>query len=153
VQSLPPTIREAGRLASHISPSRQSCRHAKTDAIVQAVAERQEKLSALDARIRAVKTAPEAISTELHRIEREARRRLADFRSALAGHPAEPRAFLSQILAVPLKFTPEGNRYRIEGEVPAAVALFGSVPKSASPAGVEHHARTSRNVDRANAIA
>jgi hypothetical protein len=61
----------------------------KPDALVEAVAERQEKLSTLDARIRAIKTAPEAISTELARLELEARARLADFRSILAGHPAE----------------------------------------------------------------
>lgn len=95
----------------------------KRDALVQAVADHQEKLSALDARIRAVKTAPEAISTELHRLEREARSRLADFRAALAGHPTEARAFLSQVFAGPLKFTAEANRYRIEGEVAAASSL------------------------------
>jgi hypothetical protein len=82
-------------------------------------------------------TAPEAISTELKRLERDARRRLADFRSALLGHPVEARAFLASIFAGPLKFTPEGNRYRIEGEVPVATALFAGVPKSASPGGFE----------------
>ena len=109
----------------------------RMDALVQAVAERQEKLSALDAHLRAVKTAPEAISTELHRLEREARSRLADFRGALAGHPTEARAFLSQIFSAPLKFTREGNRYRIEGEVAAASSLFSDVPKTASPRGFE----------------
>jgi hypothetical protein len=91
----------------------------------------------LDARIRAIKTAPEAISTELARLEREARGRLADFRSVLAGHPTEARTFLAQIFAGPLTFTPEGNRYRIEGAVATASALFGSVPKYASPGGFE----------------
>jgi hypothetical protein len=50
---------------------------------VRAIAERQERLSALDARIRAAKAASEAISTELHRMEREARHRPAEHRSAL----------------------------------------------------------------------
>ncbi len=104
--------------------------------IVSAVAERQEKLTLLDTRIRAVKTAPEAISTELSRLEREARRRLADFRSALAADPTEARAFLAKIFTGPLIFTPEGNRYRIEGEIPAASVLFAGVPKYASPGGI-----------------
>ena len=62
----------------------------KRDALVQAVADHQEKLSALDARIRAVKTAPEAISTELHRLEREARsaKRAADLPTSARRSPA-----------------------------------------------------------------
>jgi hypothetical protein len=105
--------------------------------IVDAVAERQEKLSALDARIRAAKTAPEAISTELSRLEREARRRLGDFRTALASHPTEARAFLAKVFTGPLIFTPDGNRYRIEGEIPAASVLFAGAPNYASPGGFE----------------
>jgi site-specific DNA recombinase len=103
--------------------------------IVDAVAERQEKLSILDARIRSAKTAPEAISTELSRLEREARRRLADFRTALASHPTEARAFLAKVFTGPLIFTPDGNRYRIEGEIPAAGVLFAGAPNYASPGG------------------
>jgi site-specific DNA recombinase len=105
--------------------------------IVEAVAERQEKLSTLEARIRAAKTAPEAITAELNRLEREARQRLRDFRSALAARPVEARAFLAKVFTGPLRFTPEGNRYRIEGEIPAASILFPGVPKVASPEGVE----------------
>jgi hypothetical protein len=97
---------------------------ANLDPIVRAVAERQERVSALDARIRAAKTAPEAISAELQRLECEARDRLADLRAELAGHPADARAFLARILTGPLKFTPDGNRYRIEGEVPVTTSLF-----------------------------
>jgi len=76
--------------------------------LVALVAERQEHLSLLDTRIRFAKTAPEVLSTELPRLEREARTRLADFRSALEGDPAAARTFLGQVLAGPLKF-PRGQ--------------------------------------------
>lgn len=103
--------------------------------IVDAVAERQEKLSILDARIRTAKMAPEAISTELSRLEREPRRRLADFRTVLATHPTEARAFLARIFTGPLVFTPDGHRYRIESEIPAESVLFAGAPNYASPGG------------------
>jgi len=35
---------------------------------------------------------------------------------------------LRQILAGPLKFTAQGNRYRIDGQVPAGAGLFASAP-------------------------
>jgi hypothetical protein len=105
--------------------------------LIQAVAERQQRLAELETRLSVAKTAPEAISAELRRLEQEARAKLADFRAALLGNPIEARAFLRTILAGPLKFTPEGNRFRIEGEVPVTEALFASVPKYASPGGFE----------------
>ncbi len=74
---------------------------------------------------------------ELRRIERDARARLTEFRAALEAHASQARTFLTQILAGPLKFTPQKNRYRIEGEVSAVTALFSSVPKVASPRGFE----------------
>lgn len=111
---------------------------ANLDPLVEAVAQRQERASLLEGRIRAAKAAPEAIARELERAETEARSRLADFRSVLGSHPVEARSFLSQILAGPLRFTPEGNRFRIEGQVPAGAGLFGGMPNSASPGGFEH---------------
>jgi hypothetical protein len=105
--------------------------------LIQAVAERQQKLSELEARLSVAKTAPEAISAELRRLEQEARAKLADFRAALFGSPIVALAFLRTILTGRLMFSPEGNLYRFEGEVPVTAALFGSAPKYASPAGFE----------------
>jgi chromosome segregation ATPase len=51
----------------------------KPDAIVQAIAERQSRLRDLEARLRAAKAAPEALSAEASRIEREALRRIANW--------------------------------------------------------------------------
>jgi site-specific DNA recombinase len=118
-----------------VSAIAASC--ANVEAVMQAASQRQEKLSALEARIRTAKSAPEAISTELHRLERDARARLADVRTALASNPAEARTLLSKVIAGPLKFTAEGNRYRIEGETAAVTALFSGMPNSASPTGFE----------------
>jgi site-specific DNA recombinase len=125
---------EIGNLVKVIAAGGAS---AKLDAVVEAVAERQERLREVDARIRAAKTAPDAIMVELRRLELEARGRLAEFRSALEAHPEEARTFLGRVLAGSLRFTPDGNRFRIEGEVPAGAGLFDPLPKYASPGGVE----------------
>jgi hypothetical protein len=71
------------------------------------------------------------------RLEREARSRLADFREVARIHGAQARSFLEQILAGPMTFTPDGNRFVIEGEVRVPAALFPSMPKGVSPGGFE----------------
>jgi site-specific DNA recombinase len=109
----------------------------QVDALVQGLAERQEKLSEVDACIRAAKTAPEAISMELRRIERDARARLDGVPRRTRGAPSQARAFLTQILAGPLKFTPQKNRYRVDGKVSAVTDVFSSMPNVASPRGFE----------------
>jgi site-specific DNA recombinase len=122
--------------------------NAKLDAVVDGVAERQERLREVDSRIRAAKTAPDAIMVELRRMELEARGRLSEFRSALEAHPDEARTFLGQVLAGKLRFTPDGNRFRIDGEVPAGAGLFDRLPKYASPGGVELQISGARNLNR-----
>jgi hypothetical protein len=125
---------EIGNLVAAIAAGEAS---ARLDAVVDAVAERQARLREVDARIRIAKSAPEAVMVELQRMELEARAKLAEFRGALEARPLEARTFLSRVLAGKLRFTPERNRFRIEGEVPAGAGLFDQLPKSASPEGVE----------------
>jgi hypothetical protein len=108
---------------------------ANLEALVMGVAQRRERLSGLEARIRSAKAAPEAAARELERLDGDARDRLAEFRSVLADHPQEARSFLIKTLPGKLRFTPQGNRFKIEGEASAAAALFLSVPNSASPGG------------------
>jgi site-specific DNA recombinase len=104
-------------------------------AVRAAIGDRQTRLAELDGRIRAAKAAPAAVSAELARLEQAARAHLADLRTTLADRPVEARKLLSGILAAPLRFTPEGNRYRIEGQVPVAALL--PVPNGVSPGGFE----------------
>jgi site-specific DNA recombinase len=109
---------------------------AKPEPVIRAVAEKQEQLSLLESRIRAAKSAPEAISLELHRLEQEARRRAHDIKKLLEMDTAEARKFLSTIFTEPMKFRANGHVFDIEGQVHLDQALFG-LPKCASPAGFE----------------
>ncbi len=70
-------------------------------------------------------------------MEKRARAHLASFHSAMKAHPTEARAFLNGILAAPLRFTPEGKRFRIEGEISLETGVLGGLPNVASPRGFE----------------
>ncbi|WP_080682277.1 hypothetical protein [Sorangium cellulosum] len=121
----------------------------KPEAVIRGIAERQDQLSALEARLRAAKAAPSALDLEVRRLEKEARQRLGDLRAMLERNPEEARKALETLetlLGGPLRFTPietpEGKRYRIEGVVAleAVVAVEGSEARAvqaASPAGFE----------------
>jgi septal ring factor EnvC (AmiA/AmiB activator) len=111
--------------------------------LVSALSERQERLDALDARLRAVKAAPAAIELEVRRMEAEAKKRIADMRNALARNPEEARKVLEVVLDGPLRVSPvdlpEGRRFQIDGAaaVGRLLAVDGKNPDSASPAGFE----------------
>lgn len=116
----------------------------KPEAVIRGIAERQDQLSRLEARLRAAKAAPSALGLEVRRLEKEARQRLGDLRGMLERNPDEARKALETILGGPLRFTPietpEGKRYRIEGVVAldAIVAVEGDHSRAvqgASPAG------------------
>ena len=117
----------------------------KPEPIVVAIAERQDRLSALEARLRAAKAAPEAIQLEIRRMEGEVRKRLQDLRGMIERNPAEARKVVQTIFAGPLRFSPvkteDGKRYQIEGEASVVKMLTGEGPVSctneASPAGFE----------------
>jgi hypothetical protein len=59
-------------------------------------------------------------------------------RTVLSSHPTEARAFLAKVFTGPLVFTPDGHRYRIDGEIPAESVLFAGAPNYASPGGFDH---------------
>lgn len=130
--------REVDRLVAALASSEQ-----KPDAIVIAVAERQERVRELEARIRVAKLAPDAIDTESRRLEREARARIADLTTALESNPEEARAFLKALFPGRLSWRPvetaEGRRYEITGEavVGASTIAPDGFHKWASPGGFE----------------
>ncbi|UQA57063.1 recombinase family protein [Polyangium aurulentum] len=114
--------------------------------LVRMMGEREKRLTALESRLAAVRTAPSVLDLEVRRMEREARKRLEDLRGMLQRNPEEARKALETILGGPLRFTPvetpEGKRYRIEGVVAleAVVAVEGDQARAvqvASPAGTE----------------
>lgn len=114
----------------------------KPEPVVRAIAERQERLTALDARLKAAKAAPEAIHTELRRMEAEAKNRLRDLHTAMERNPEEARQVMRALFPEPLRFTPrdlpEGKRFSIEGVASLGQILaFDAFTNSASPAGFE----------------
>jgi hypothetical protein len=58
--------------------------------------------------------------TEIVRLEREARTRLAEFRDAVGGHPPTSARSWGRCSSGPLKFRADGNRFLIEGDVPVS---------------------------------
>ena len=73
-------------------------------------------------------------------IEAQVRERLTAWRALLTEQVEDGRELLRQVLAGPLRFTPEGSRYRFEGEAAIGRLLSGTVGLAtnvASPPGTE----------------
>jgi site-specific DNA recombinase len=101
-------------------------------ALVAAIKDREDRITALEARLRGLRAAPDLIGMETRRMEKEAKRRLTDLRSLTERNPAEARHALEALLDAPLRFTPTPDRhYVIEGPLHLG-ALF---PNSCDPRG------------------
>ncbi|MDC0744860.1 recombinase zinc beta ribbon domain-containing protein [Polyangium sp. rjm3] len=113
----------------------------KPEAVIRAIADRQEELSALEARLRGAKAAPEAIQLELRRMEAEARQRLDELKGTLTRKPEQAREVISMLFEGPIKLTPietpEGKRFWVEGAANLWALFAAGCLKSASPAGFE----------------
>jgi DNA invertase Pin-like site-specific DNA recombinase len=111
----------------------------KPDAIVRGITERQERLSALDAQIRAARAAPGALDLEVRRLEVEAKKRIHDLRGLLERSGEEGRKVIAALFDGPLTATPietpEGPRYRVKGKAVIGRMLTAEVSNVASPAG------------------
>ena len=109
-------------------------------AVVEAISLRERRLSTLQGRIKALRTAPSALDMELARLDRTARTRLEQLSSTLTRNPSEARDVVRALVAGHLTATPvetpEGNRFRLEG-VTAFGSLFYNAPTFASPPGLE----------------
>lgn len=112
--------------------------------LVRMMAEREKRLTVIEARLASIKTAPSVLDLEVRRMEKEARERIERFQKLIDRHPDQARGVLEKLITRPFRFTPvetpEGKRYSIDGEVDLE-ALFvvektesGGVP-FASPAG------------------
>lgn len=118
-------------------------------AIVRMMAEREQRLGELEARLTTLRIAPGVLDLEVRRMEREARERLEYFSALLTRNPTDARLALESLLNGPLRLTPldteGGKRFRVEGEIGLEQLFVGEgggaerlpVPM-ASPAG---HAR------------
>jgi Recombinase zinc beta ribbon domain/Recombinase len=81
--------------------------------LLAAMHERHEELTALDTRINATKAAPETILFEVRRMEEEARKLIADLRTAAAMEPTKARALLERIFDGKLTGEPRRDRGRL----------------------------------------
>lgn len=117
---------EVTRLATAIATS-----STKSDALVKALDERERRLRDLDARLRAMKAAPSAVSLEVRRLEREARSRLEGLRELVARQPEAARGMLEAFFSEPVKCRPvetaKGRRLELVGlgDVGALISTDG----------------------------
>ena len=117
--------------------------------LLEAMHERHEELTVLDTRINASKAAPETFLFEVRRMEEEAKKLIADLRTAAALEPAKARALVARIFDGTLTATPvetdDGPRFQMEGTASLArmLAVEGGVgqqkpqDKFVSPGGFE----------------
>ncbi|UQA57026.1 recombinase family protein [Polyangium aurulentum] len=115
--------------------------------LVRMMGEREKRLSALEARLATLRTAPSVLDLEVRRMEREARKRLEDFTGMMQRNPQEARAMLEALVTVPLRFAPietaDGKRYEITGEIGLETML---APEHEAP--VEYRRRPQREPKR-----
>jgi hypothetical protein len=110
---------------------------------VEAIGSRQQRLTALEAHLRAAQAAPEAISLQARRLESDARRRLSDLSGILDKNPDQAPAAMLSLFGGPLVCSPvetsEGPRFQIEGTavIGRIFTVESSVSNSASPRGFE----------------
>ncbi|MDI1437471.1 recombinase family protein [Polyangium sorediatum] len=105
---LPRMEKEAARLRTEIDRlvTALATVDQKPEAVIRGIADRQEELSALEARLRGAKAAPEAIQLELRRMEAEARKRLDELKGTLTRKPEQAREVIRMLFEGPIKLTP-----------------------------------------------
>ncbi len=89
-------------------------------ALVQKMSERQGRLTVIEGRLEALRTAPRILPLETKRLEKEIAASLHDLREVFTERPGDARRFLERLLDGKLTFTPvetwKGRRYKIEGK-------------------------------------
>ena len=122
--------REIGRLAEAIAMGGEL---APLVTLLQSKQARRDELLANRARV--VDHRP----FNRRKVQTAVRERLQDWRGLLSRNVAEGRQLLREILAGPIRFTPENGAYRIEGEADFGqlLATAGVPPYMASPTGFE----------------
>lgn len=96
---------------------------AQSSAVIQAVAEREQRLRKLEARIEVLQAAPKAVELEVHRLRREATDRLTKLRELMAGNVAEARGVLEALLDGPIVCTPVNRTYQMRAPLAVPEAL------------------------------
>jgi hypothetical protein len=119
----------------------------RPDALVKAIAERQERLREIDGQLRAAEAAPKFIEHHLDRIFRRAQATIQDMRKTFDHQPEKARELVGTLFDGKITFRPketsEGLRFELEGRAAPGrlLAVEGlaqaGVLKGASPGGFE----------------
>lgn len=111
----------------------------QSSTVIRAIADREKEVSRLEAELELKQAAPKAIELELHRMKREARRRLADMKTIVARNPNEARSVLEALLAGPILCDADkgAGLYRMRAPLAVPEALGVAVRLKTSPAGFE----------------
>jgi len=105
--------KEIGKLADALLATDE-----KPQTIVTMIAEREQKLGAVQARLAAMKNAPQVLDLEGRRLEKEALKRIEDCRDVLARRGDAGKRALTALLDGKLTFKPvQGKRYEVTGKV------------------------------------
>jgi Recombinase zinc beta ribbon domain len=110
--------REAANLAAAIAAGGQ------LDALVGGLTNREIRRRELDALI-AAREVVDIRRLDRRAITRQVKERLTKWRAMLTNHVQDGRQVLREVLAGPLRFTPEGRLYRFEGEASIGGLLAG----------------------------
>jgi site-specific DNA recombinase len=108
---------------------------AESVTIATVIGQREKRLTEVRARMEMIAVAPSVLDLEVRRLEKEARSRLVDFQTLLAGNVTEGRKVLETVFGGPLRFTEtltaDGRRFLVEGTaaVGSIVSTMTSVPK------------------------
>jgi hypothetical protein len=90
----------------------------KPSTIVKMMAEREEKLTALRARLASMKTAPQVLDLEARRMEKDARQRIRELRGVVGRRGEAAKRALAALLDGKLTFTPtDDKQYEITGRI------------------------------------
>jgi site-specific DNA recombinase len=104
--------------------------------LVTSLKDRQDRLAALVARIAQSKAAPSRMLTEVKRLEKAAKDRLANLKTLFERNPQEARRLMEALLKGKLTFTPTkrpaGNRYLVEGKLTLG-GVLSTAPSESVP--------------------
>jgi len=110
----------------------------RPDAIVEGIADRQQRLNGLTARIASLKAAPAAIDRELGRLSTEVRERLAALRATLTADVEKGREVITSLFDGPLTVNyEEGVGAVINGMAVLGPIFVSASSNVASPTGFE----------------
>ena len=90
----------------------------KPHTVMKMMAEREEKLATVQARLTSMKAAPQVLDLESRRMEKEALKRIEDCRAVMGRRGDAARRALSALLDGKLTFKPRPDkRYEVTGKV------------------------------------